>query len=100
MGKKKDDLPPPLPHKPRSPYRFDDFVAALQQDRVYAHAIHRMVKWGRNGHCKEAMRQLKDHVLVSPVLDDLDVSDDIDSADTSKCSNNTKFFMLDFSKYV
>ena len=101
MGKKKDaPPPPPLPPKPNRPYRFDDFVAALQQDRVYAHAIHRMVMWGRQHDCEEAMRRLKDHVRMNPVLDDLDVSGDIDSEDTSRCSNNTKFLMLDFAKYV
>jgi hypothetical protein len=101
MEKKKTAPQPPwLPPAPPRPYSFDDFVATLQQDRVYAHAIHRMVMWGRKHNCEEAMRQLNDHVRMDSVLEDLDVSVDIDAEPTSRCTNNTKFLMLDFSKYV
>jgi hypothetical protein len=103
MGKKRDDPPPPpLPDPPEGkPLDFDDFVGVLRAKRPYAHAIHKMVMWGRRYDCKEAMRQLNEHVRISPVQEDLEVTGPIDSENnTSRCSNNTKFFMLDFSKYV
>jgi hypothetical protein len=94
------DPKPTLPQAPTPRYRFDDFVAALHQDRVYAHAIHRMVKWGRKGKKNEqaALEELENHVDFSPVLEELDVKPD--DIDPHRCSNNTKFSMLDFSKYI
>jgi hypothetical protein len=91
---------PKLPPAPKDgPYSFDDFVLALQQDRIYAHKVHKMVLWGRKekGKEQEALDALERHVNFSPVLDELGVTE---AELNPKCSNNTKFSMLDFSKYV
>jgi hypothetical protein len=114
MRKKKDDPtppcderpdPPPLPPlPPHHPLDFDDFVDYLRDKPGYARKIHRMVMYGRKwGHCpgvcKKVMDLLNTHVLILPVTDELSIDPKIDSGSTSRCSNNTKFYMLDFAKY-
>jgi hypothetical protein len=82
-----------------APFDFDDFVSVLQQNRIYAHKIHKLIIWGRDGHEADAIAELDTyHVHYPPVFRDLSISEaDIDP---KRCSNNTKFSMLDFAKYV
>jgi hypothetical protein len=93
---------PKLPNRPKgAPYPFNKFVAVLRDDHDYAKMVFQMVKWGRAKPENEsqALKDLAGHVnFPKAVLDELGVKE----ADISphRCSNNTKFSMLDFSKYV
>jgi hypothetical protein len=89
---------PYVPNKPKVPYRFSEFVHLVQKDFYYGRAIHEIVKYGRQCDEKWAVEQLRHHVEFPPrELSDLATTDG-DLGD--RCSNNTKFFMLDFCRYI
>jgi hypothetical protein len=101
--KTRDTLPPPLPplpNEPDTPYDFSDFVRVVQKDFYYGRSIHRIVKWGQNGPAEEIQAEaiLAKHVK----FDDRDLKElGVHKAQLSdKCSNNTKFLMLHFTRYT
>jgi hypothetical protein len=95
--------PPKPPKPPEEPYEFGDFVRILQKDVYYARAIHKIVEYSRSGEAGAedwACDHLNKHVIIdSSDLSTLDIPPDTDLS-TSRCSNNTKFFMLDFARFV
>ena len=93
---------PDVPTAPKVPYRFSDFVRVAQDDVYYGLAIHEIVKYGRGspGNRRWALEQLRHHVeFPKHDLDDL-ATKERDLKDIDRCSNNTKFLMLDFCKYL
>jgi len=102
-GKKGGSLPP-KPHEPQrpdTPYDFSDFVRVVQKDFYYGRSIHRIVDYGRRyGKDAElwALGILAHHVSFPPRdLDELGVKE---ANISDKCTNNTKFYMLDFTKWT
>jgi hypothetical protein len=100
--KTRDALPPkpPLPNEPDEPYDFSDFVRVVQKDFYYGRSIHRIVEYGQYGGHAEiwAEKILAKHVK----FDDRDLKElRVDKVQLSdKCSNNTKFMMLHFTRYT
>jgi hypothetical protein len=95
-----DMLPtPPEPDVPPEPYDFGDFVRLVQKDFYYGRAIHRIVAYGMQGGAEELWAEgiLKKHVTINvPTLKELGI-DPVYFED--KCSANTKFIMLQFTRY-
>ena len=99
--KRKPPKPPEPP--PDGPYEFSDFVRILEENVYYARKIHEIVKYSQSGEAGAedwACKHLDMHVKI----DTSDLStlgiDQNTNLDTSRCSNNTKFFMLDFARFV
>lgn len=91
--------PEPL-NAPEKPYTFSDFVHVAQKDLYYGRGIHELVKYARENPCDEewVMCELGKHVdLPDYELDELGLQG---AGPTPRCSNNTKFFMLDFCRFV
>ena len=91
---------PPTPEHPDEPYTFGDFVHVVEKDIYYGRALHKIVKYGRENpdDADWALTELAYHVVMPEFeLDELGTDDSIVS---DRCSNTTKFFMLDFCRYV
>jgi hypothetical protein len=88
---------PPLPNQPDKPYTFSDFVRVVQKDFYYGRSIHRIVEYGRKWDEAWAEGVLDKHVQIT--VTDLDELGIVKTDLGSRCSNNTKFFMLDFTRY-
>ena len=93
----------PTLNAPDRPYTFSELVHVLEKDLYYARGLHELVKYAHqnDGNSKKrnwAKRELSKHVkhLSKEEVDDLGHSD----PDDDKCSNNTKFYMFDFIRYI
>jgi hypothetical protein len=91
--------PPPVPNEPAEPYDFSDFVRVVQKDFYYGRSIHRIIKYAlKYGKESWALGILAKHVK----FDDRDLKElGVHKAQLSdKCSVNTKFMMLHFTRYT
>ena len=102
VKRKTRTAPPPKPHvpdRPDQPYDFGDFVRVVQKDFYYGRQIHKIISYGvKYGEEAWAEEIIDQHVN----LPDRDLKElGVDKAQFSdKCSNNTKFHFLLFTKYT
>src|SRR5213080_221324 len=93
---------------PKHPFSFGELVHVLSKDVYYARALHELVKYGHQkaneqppdtGEVDWVKTELSKHVkrLSKAELAELGFKHD---PDDDKCSNNTKFYMLNFSRYI
>lgn len=90
---------PPEPQRPDEPYDFGDFVRVVQKDFYYGRSIHKIIAYGvKYGEEDWATEIIDKHVK----LPDRDLKElGVHKAQlSSKCSNNTKFNFLHFTKYT
>jgi hypothetical protein len=92
---------PKLPKKPKEPYNFSYFINVVKKDVYYGRALHALIKYAHQNPADEtwALKKLSDHVILPDYeLSELGI-DELDVCPT-RCSNNTKFYMVDFLRYV